>query len=112
MGEGALLAKHCFASARTHSRQRLGRTPEGGLRRVLHTHTAPPLPGMPAFEVDVASAGAGRSPAKALYRKITVASVPCPGSLARLTFQPKRSHNRRTIDRPSPVPCGRLGSAR
>ncbi len=29
MGEGALLAKHCFASARTHSRQRLGRTPEG-----------------------------------------------------------------------------------
>ncbi len=25
-GEGALLAKHCFASARTHSRQRLGRT--------------------------------------------------------------------------------------
>ncbi len=44
-GEGALVAKHCFASARTHSRQRLGRTPEGGLRRVLssppgrpHTH--------------------------------------------------------------------------
>ena len=35
MGEGALLAKHCFASARTHSRQRLGRTPEGGLRRPL-----------------------------------------------------------------------------
>ncbi len=33
MGEGALLAKHCFASARTHSRQRLGRTPEGGVRR-------------------------------------------------------------------------------
>ena len=30
-GEGALLAKHCFASARTHSRQRLGRS--GGLRR-------------------------------------------------------------------------------
>ena len=29
MGEGALLAKHCFASARTHSRQRLGRAPEG-----------------------------------------------------------------------------------
>ncbi|PSD46667.1 hypothetical protein C7E24_09120 [Stenotrophomonas maltophilia] len=33
MGEGALLAKHCFASARTHSRQRLGRTPEGDLQR-------------------------------------------------------------------------------
>ncbi|MBA0280342.1 hypothetical protein D7Y44_03480 [Stenotrophomonas maltophilia] len=33
MGEGALLAKHCFASARTHSRQRLGRAPEGDLRR-------------------------------------------------------------------------------
>ncbi|GEM_PF-4305123 len=40
-GEGALLAKHCFASARTHSRQRLGRTPEGGLRRVLRN---PPRP--------------------------------------------------------------------
>ncbi len=35
MGEGALLAKHRFASARTHSRQRLGRTPEGDLRRPL-----------------------------------------------------------------------------
>ncbi|OWQ70536.1 hypothetical protein CEE63_18690 [Stenotrophomonas maltophilia] len=34
MGEGALLAKHCFASARTHSRQRLGRTAERGLRRL------------------------------------------------------------------------------
>ena len=68
--------------------------------------------GMLAFDVDVASAGAGLSRAKALYRKITVASVPLPGSLARLTFQPKRSHSRRTIDRPSPVPCGRLGSAR
>jgi len=33
-----LLAKHCFASARTHSRQRLGRTAERGLRRVLHGH--------------------------------------------------------------------------
>ena len=44
MGEGALLAKHCFASARTHSRQRLGRTPEGGSRRVLPTHTAPAQP--------------------------------------------------------------------
>ncbi len=42
MGEGALLAKHCFASARTHSRQRLGRTAERGLRRVLPTHTVPP----------------------------------------------------------------------
>ncbi len=29
-GEGALLAKQCFASARTPSRQRLGRTPAGG----------------------------------------------------------------------------------
>ncbi len=84
--------------------------PWTGLRRVLQTHPAPPFHGMPAF--DVASAGAGRSPAKSLYRKITVASVPWPGSLARLTFQPKRSHSRRTIDRPRPVPCGRLGSAR
>ncbi|GMR28670.1 hypothetical protein STENOSP10_28910 [Stenotrophomonas sepilia] len=33
MGEGALLATHCFASARTHSRQRLGRAPEGYLQR-------------------------------------------------------------------------------
>ncbi len=45
-GEGALLAKHCFASARTHSRQGLGRTAERGLRRVLPTHTAPPSTGM------------------------------------------------------------------
>ncbi len=35
MGEGALLAKHCFASARTHSRQRLGRAPEGYLQHPL-----------------------------------------------------------------------------
>ncbi|PTA71170.1 hypothetical protein C9412_14275 [Stenotrophomonas sp. Nf1] len=40
MGEGALLAKHCFASARTPSRRRLGRTPEGGSRR-------PPQPDPP-----------------------------------------------------------------
>ena len=40
MGEGALLAKHCFASARTHSRQRLGRVPEGDLQR-------PPQPDPP-----------------------------------------------------------------
>ena len=33
-GEGALLAKHCFASARTPSRQRLGRTADRGLRRL------------------------------------------------------------------------------
>ncbi|QGL66412.1 hypothetical protein FEO86_03525 [Stenotrophomonas maltophilia] len=50
--------------------------PWTGLRRVLQTHTAQPFHGMPAFDVDVASAGAGRSPAKSLYRKITVASVP------------------------------------
>ncbi|MGF6419340.1 hypothetical protein ABH900_002849 [Stenotrophomonas sp. AN71] len=37
MGEGALLAKHCFASARTPSRQRLGRAPEGYLRRPPQT---------------------------------------------------------------------------
>ncbi|MBA0372061.1 hypothetical protein B9Y78_04475 [Stenotrophomonas maltophilia] len=40
MGEGALLAKHCFASARTHSRRRLGRAPEGDLQR-------PPQPDPP-----------------------------------------------------------------
>ncbi|CAM0121874.1 hypothetical protein SMG44B_30029 [Stenotrophomonas maltophilia] len=40
MGEGALLEKHCFASARTHSRQRLGRAPEGDLQR-------PPQPDPP-----------------------------------------------------------------
>ncbi len=74
MGEGALLAKHCFASARTHSRQRLGRS--GGLRRVLPTHTAPPSHGLPAVAVAVAvavalalavaSAGAGCNPAEPL----------------------------------------------
>ncbi|MBA0435512.1 hypothetical protein D7Y55_13080 [Stenotrophomonas maltophilia] len=40
-----MLAKHCFASARTHSRQRLGRTPEGGLRR-------PPQPDPPRHPTD------------------------------------------------------------
>ena len=43
-GEGALLAKHCFASARTHSRQRLGRAPEGDLQR-------PPQPGPPRHPI-------------------------------------------------------------
>ena len=41
-GEGALLAKHCFASARTHSRQRLGRTPEG-----VHGVSCQPTPPRP-----------------------------------------------------------------
>ena len=59
-GEGALLAKHCFASARTHSRQRLGRTPEGGLRRVLPTHTAPPNPQKPRAALALALASARR----------------------------------------------------
>ena len=45
MGEGALLAKHCFASARTHSRQRLGRAPEGDLQR-------PPQPDPPRHPTD------------------------------------------------------------
>ncbi|MET4599535.1 hypothetical protein ABIA73_003286 [Stenotrophomonas sp. 2694] len=60
MGEGALLAKHCFASARTHSRQRLGRTPEGGSRRVLPTHTAPPNPQKPRAALALALASARR----------------------------------------------------
>ena len=45
MGEGALLAKHCFASARTHSRQRLDRAPEGDLQR-------PPQPDPPRHPTD------------------------------------------------------------
>ncbi len=78
-GEGALFAKHCFASARTPSRQRLGRTAERGLRRVLLAPTTPPSHGNPAFAwavavavavagavaIALASAGAGRRPAKA-----------------------------------------------
>ncbi len=44
MGEGALLAKHCFASARTPSLQRLGRAAERGSRRVLQPQTAPTKP--------------------------------------------------------------------
>ncbi len=72
-GEGALLAKHCFASARTHSRQRLGRTPEGGFTACP---ASPHRPAKPAenqsrfgfgFGLLPASgrhtAGAGRSPA-------------------------------------------------
>ena len=68
MGEGALLAKHCFASARTHSRQRLGRAPEGDLQR-------PPQPDLPRLPSGGQLllllllllwivAGAGRSPAE------------------------------------------------
>ncbi|MBA0458904.1 hypothetical protein D7Y57_22645 [Stenotrophomonas maltophilia] len=57
MGEGALLAKHCFASARTRSRRRLGRTAERDLRRVLQARTAPPTHGMLAVAV------AGQRPA-------------------------------------------------
>ena len=66
MGEGALLAKHCFASARTHSRQRLGRAPEGDLQR-------PPQPDPPRHPTESPllllllpwiEAGAGRSPAE------------------------------------------------
>ena len=68
MGEGALLAKHCFASARTHSRQRLGRTPEGGSRRVLPTHTTPPNPQKPraalALALALASARRRRTTAR------------------------------------------------
>ena len=40
-----MLAKHCFASARTHSRQRLGRAPEGDLQR-------PPPPDPPRHPTD------------------------------------------------------------
>ena len=47
-GEGALPAKHCFASARTHSRQRLGRAPEGDLQRPLRSPTRPANPANPA----------------------------------------------------------------
>ncbi len=63
MGEGALLAKHCFASARTHSRQRLGRS--GGLRRVLPAHTAPPnqQKTRAALALALALAVAGQRPA-------------------------------------------------
>ncbi len=56
-GEGALLAKHRFASARTPSRQRLGRP--GGSRRVLPTHTAPPNTQKPraALALDLPASG-------------------------------------------------------
>jgi len=41
-GEGALLARHCLASARTPSRQRLGRAAERDLQRVPPTHPRRP----------------------------------------------------------------------
>ena len=44
--------------------------------------------------------------------KRIVAVVPRPSSLSSSIFQPNRSHRRLTMDRPSPLPCGRLGSAR
>ncbi len=42
MGEGALLARHCLASARTPSRQRLGRAAERELQRVPTIHPRRP----------------------------------------------------------------------
>ena len=55
-GEGALLARHCLACARTHSRQRLGRTAERDLRRVPAKATRHPPTGRtkaPALAVDL-----------------------------------------------------------
>ena len=61
-GEGALLAKHCFASARTHSRQRLGRP--GDLRRPRNrAHPAIPRIACCCRPAARTTAGAGRSPA-------------------------------------------------
>jgi len=37
-GEGALLARHCLACVRTHSRRRLGRAAERDLQRALAAH--------------------------------------------------------------------------
>jgi len=45
-GESALLARHCLACARTHSRQRLGRAAERDLQRARGlTHPSPPPAG-------------------------------------------------------------------
>ena len=53
-----------------------------GLRRVLPTHAAPPPHGMPASAVAVASAGAGRSPAKN-HKKKQQAEACCFGVMVR-----------------------------
>ncbi len=77
MGEGALPAKHGFASARTPSRQRLGRLAERGLRRVLAE--APCLPSTTETRRQTpqprAFAGFTRFPKKIAL--ISSRSVPC-----------------------------------
>jgi len=87
------------------------------LQRVLQTHPRRPNSWnhkrnavAVAVAVAVAANVKGRTPNT--YRYNTAACVPRPGSLSSVTFHPNRSHNRRTIDSPSPVPCGRVGSAR
>ncbi len=109
-GEGALLAKHCFASARTHSRQRLGRTPEGGFTACP---ASPHRPAKPAenqsrfgfgFGLLPASgrhtAGAGRSPADppspAHENDFTVFSKPSSlrhaSTILRSSMRPRATH--------------------
>ncbi len=107
-GEGALLAKHCFASARTHSRQRLGRTPEGGFTACP---ASPHRPTKPAenqsrfgFGLLPASgrhtAGAGRSPADppspAHENDFTVFSKPSSlrhaSTILRSSMRPRATH--------------------
>ncbi|GEM_PF-835065 len=109
MGEGALLAKHCFASARTPSRQRLGRTPEGGLRRVLPVHTAPPTHRQPRAALALALAVAGQRPA--LPPQVQGAALPTPSSLRTKTIS-LISANRHPFATPVPYcaaacACGR-----
>ncbi len=105
MGEGALLAKHCFASARTPSRQRLGRTPEGGLRRVLPAHTAPPNQQKPraalALALALALAVAGQRPA---LQQVQGAALPPHPPLRTKTIS-LISANRHAFATPVPY-CG------
>ena len=93
MGEGALLAKHCFASARTHSRQRLGRAPEGDLQRPPQSDpprhptdsTLLPLP-LPLLQ-----AGAGRSPAEHPLPQLAVLAATPVVTGMRLRFVYRRT---------------------
>jgi len=80
MGERALLARHCLACARTHSRQRLGRGAERDLQRALPTHTrrAPPRTTQPKAFGFGSSFGLGPGPGSGRYPLLLNSTPPTP----------------------------------
>jgi hypothetical protein len=83
-GEGALLARHCLASARTPSRQRLGRAAERDLQRVPTIHPRRPSQANTQSRRSGSGPGPGSGPRPRLYRGSRSQPSPsrprpCPG---------------------------------